>query len=213
MDGSQCLRSLSGGTDVIPLRSHPQQDSAGALVQYRYQDSQGRTSEDGRSENRDSVPSKSGVAPLTTVSEHGPARPDSRRASNTHTFGNSDGEPNSREHSFSVERKGLSHSTAPSPSPTPSLAPPTPRFSVADSDALRRQSLRSNKPSQSGDANVDLEKGDVSEKQNLPPLRTSEEVPRNSSVHRLTLNTTNDSSTGYVAYESSHGHSEYWKKP
>ncbi|KAG8984942.1 hypothetical protein FRB94_005910 [Tulasnella sp. JGI-2019a] len=197
MQQSQGRRSSADSRDTQP---------------YQYSHSQGRISEYGgartSTDYRDSLPVSQNGGPLKPVSEH------SKRASNTLTFGPGEADPassSSRGNSFSVDRRRVS-------SPR-SLAPPA--FSNSASDALRRQSLRSGGPSRDefGDVTSDKEGGGgyPPEKKEDIPFRPSEDGVggvagnRSNSFHRLTLKTTNDSSTGYPGYTSSNGHGD-WKK-
>ncbi|KAG8883756.1 hypothetical protein FRB97_005930 [Tulasnella sp. 331] len=207
LPSSSYISSPAAGPNMLQSQGRRSSSDSRGTHPNQYSHSQGRTSEDGALTNtdyRDSLPpSQNGSSgPIKPVSEQ------SRRASNAMTFGAGEDDPvssSSRDHSFSVDRRVS----------TPySLAPPT--FSNPASDALRRQSLRSGRPSRDGGAS-DMEKQGASEKKEELhlPLRPSEDGgvvgAKSNSFHRLTLKTTNDSSTGYPGYTSSNGHGD-WKK-
>lgn len=216
----------NSSVNVLPSSSYISSAGAGLAMQqsqgrrsssdsqnthaYQYSHSQGRTSEDGAftsTDYRDSLPPSSQTGGSGSQK---PVREQTRRASNALTFGPGEDDPvssSSRDHSFSVDRRiSTPHSLAP------------PMFSNPPSDALRRQSLRGGRPSRDGGAS-DIEKqGGVVEleKEELHlPLRPSEDGGgvgiKSNSFHRLTLKTTDGSSTGIADYTSSNGHGD-WKK-
>lgn len=170
-----------------------------------------RSSSDGGQRRDSTAKSSGGGGKLGTVNEGGEllgGDGNYRRESRTSTFGPSGGDglrtdPNSPEPSLSVP------SRRPSPSFRDELTPG--RFSVANSDALRRQSLRSSqRPSREGER--PLESSPPSEKQELTRDSEEDRDPRPvSGSYRLTLKTTNESTNGYTGYGSSNGHSEYKK--
>ncbi|KAG8905428.1 hypothetical protein FRB99_008974 [Tulasnella sp. 403] len=167
------------------------------------EDDAGRTS----NYNCDSL-SKPTNGRLFAVSEAG-EHSNSRRGSRTSTFGQGDSGPATPEPSILNSGKP-STDRRPSPSFRDELLPSAAgRFSVADSDALRRQSLRTGRPSRDGPK--DLLQTPPSEKQEL--TRTSDDIDVRpvSGSYRLTLKTTNESTNGYTGYGSSNGHSEYKK--
>lgn len=198
-------RSFSlAGASAGPSHQYPEErrsdsESVGTRT---FDDSPLRMSEDGghaSTVNRDSTRQSSNAGgPLRTVSEHDPTT-NSRRASNALTFGPADDGPESRGPSVSMDRNHLTPDL-----PLASLALPP---ANTPHDQPKRQSARSSKLSR--EDMPESEKDRFPDKKDRP---SDEGGVRSGSFHRLTLKTTNDSSTGYAGYGSSNGHGEFGKK-
>lgn len=180
------------------MEHRPSEDGSRELHDHELDDT--RTSEDVSAVstyNRDSMTKSSvagGAGRLNAVSENAGGV---RRASHPSTFGGRDGA--SPVPSVSRNSPSLRDELTP--------APNAGRFSAANSDALRRQSMRSSRQSRDGGARLP-----PSEKEMLARASEDDVNGRPSESYRLEFRTTSEGANGDTTYGSSTGHSEFVKK-